>query len=177
MPIPEFYTIVYDKLIPSTQNWVGMKTVGRLRYEQDAPPVENKDSLYHVCCFQTVSCTNICQFQPIKRKPFVPRDLYLTKALQSQLPYNQKPKLNAATPKQLAGKRSALVERNTAVVLEPREARIKDVMTVLSSVDKDRREEQSRKLASKQKEHKKACFGSCCFSLFIHSNVSGAGEN
>lgn len=48
MPIPHFYAVVSDKLLPTDQDWIGMKTVGRLRHEMGTKPELNKDSNYKV---------------------------------------------------------------------------------------------------------------------------------
>ncbi|KAI6199590.1 Bms1-type G domain-containing protein [Aphelenchoides besseyi] len=137
VPIPQFFAVVSDKLLPSTEDWIGMKTVGRLRHELGIKPELKNDSNY----------------KPVERKPFVPTDLYLTKTLQSQLPYRLKPKL-AAQPK-LVEKRPNLIERNTAVVLEPHETRVNNLMHILETVDKDRHEQQQKEMDQKQKEYKK----------------------
>ncbi|KAI6218038.1 Bms1-type G domain-containing protein [Aphelenchoides fujianensis] len=131
VPIPQFYAVVTDKLIPSTEDWIGMKTVGRLRHEMGTKPELKPDSNYKV---------------PIERKPFVPTDLYLTKTLQAQLPYRLKPKFDAA-PK-VVEKRPQMVERNTAVVLEPHETRVNNLMKVLETkvaeVEKLKREKMNQ---------------------------------
>ena len=48
VPIPQFYTVVLDKLLPYDQDWVGMKTVGRLRHELGTKPEQKRDSNYKV---------------------------------------------------------------------------------------------------------------------------------
>jgi len=137
VPIPDFYAVVSDKLLPTDVDWLGMKTVGRLRHEMGTKPEINQDSNY----------------KPIVRKPFVPTELFLTKTLQSQLPYRLKPKLPAAP--QVVEKRSKMVQRNTAVVLEPRESRINDLMQVLDTVSKDRHAQEKVDLQKRQDEYKK----------------------
>lgn len=137
VPIPHFYIVVTDKLLPTDKSWVGMKTVGRLRHEMGAKPEINEDSHY----------------KPIKRKPYVPTELVLTKPLQAQLPYRLKPKLAAQS--KVIEKRPKMVERNTAVILEPHESRINNLMHVLDVVAKDRQEQQKMDLEKRQKEFKK----------------------
>jgi ribosome biogenesis protein BMS1 len=149
VPIPDFYLVVTDKLLPSSEPWMGMRTVGRLRYEMGTKAEQKEDSNY----------------KPITRKPFVPTELYLTKNLQSQLPYKLKPKL-PATPK-VSEKRPNMVERNTAVVLEPHESRLNNLMQVLKTVSKDRKEQQQVDFKKHQIENKKVCK-----SLSKHSFVS-----
>lgn len=48
VPIPDFYAVVSDKLLPSDVDWLGMKTVGRLRHEMGTKPEINQDSNYKV---------------------------------------------------------------------------------------------------------------------------------
>ncbi|KAF1587980.1 UNVERIFIED_CONTAM: hypothetical protein FQV16_0001298, partial [Eudyptes robustus] len=136
VPIPQFFAPVTDKLLPFEEQWVGMKTVGRLRFEQGTKPEINKDSLY----------------KPITRKPFVPTELTLTKKLQSELPYNLKPKV---TTEGVVRKRTAQVEKTTAVILEPREAKIRKVMSILEKVHENRQEKEKKDLDKRQKEHLK----------------------
>ncbi|CAD5223571.1 unnamed protein product [Bursaphelenchus okinawaensis] len=136
VPIPQFFAPVTDKLLPYEEQWVGMKTVGRLRNEQGTKPEINKDSLY----------------KPIKRKPFVPTELTLTKKLQSELPYNLKPKVET---ERVVRKRTAQIEKNTAVILEPREAKIRKVMSILEKVHENRQEQEKKDLDRRQKLHQK----------------------
>lgn len=55
-------------------------------------------------------------------------------------------------------KRPKLVEKNTAVVLEPHESRINEFMQVLGAVSKERQEQQKIDLEKRQKEFKKVSF-------------------
>lgn len=79
----------------------------------------------------------------------------MTKSLQSKLPYRLKPKLPPAP--QVVEKRPKMIQRNTAVVLEPRESRINDLMQVLDTVTKDRHAQEKVDLQKRQDEYKKVC--------------------
>lgn len=48
MPVPHYYAVVTDKLLPSEEKWVGMKTVGRLRHELGLTAHQKQDSYYKV---------------------------------------------------------------------------------------------------------------------------------
>ncbi|KAF7636072.1 Bms1-type G domain-containing protein [Meloidogyne graminicola] len=47
VPIPEFFVSMTDKLLPSTQKWLGMRTVGRLRHELGLKIEQKEDSGFH----------------------------------------------------------------------------------------------------------------------------------
>jgi ribosome biogenesis protein BMS1 len=47
IPLPKFHVYLTDKLLPEGEQWLGMKTVGRLRYERGLKPEEKPDSGYH----------------------------------------------------------------------------------------------------------------------------------
>jgi ribosome biogenesis protein BMS1 len=47
IPLPKFYVYLTDKLLPESEKWLGMKTVGRLRYERNLKPEEKSDSGSH----------------------------------------------------------------------------------------------------------------------------------
>jgi hypothetical protein len=67
-------------------------------------------------------------------------------------------------------KRPKMVERNTAVVLEPHESRVNDLMHALDAVSKDRQVQQKMDLEKRQKEFKKVRFyfllNFCLFNVF-----------
>lgn len=105
--------------------------------------------------------------QPIKRKPFVPSELTLTKKLQSQLPFDLKPKLQV---ERVSRKRPAVVERSTAVVLEPHEAKVRKVVSILEKVHAARTEKERQDLERRQADFKKVGIS---FFPFLTSTHSG----
>lgn len=72
-------------------------------------------------------------------------------------------------------KRPKMVERNTAVVLEPHESRVNDLMHALDAVSKDRQVQQKMDLEKRQKEFKKVRFyfllNFCLFNVFQKTAV------
>jgi ribosome biogenesis protein BMS1 len=99
-----FYNAVTNLLGPSSAGgeagWRKMKTVGEMRRERNEPVPVNKDSLY----------------KPIERKPRQFNPLHVPKALQAQLPFASKPKLEKK-------RRAPTYETKRAVVMEPQERR------------------------------------------------------
>uniref|UniRef100_A0A0N4UXP8 Bms1-type G domain-containing protein n=1 Tax=Enterobius vermicularis TaxID=51028 RepID=A0A0N4UXP8_ENTVE len=104
VPIPRFFAPVTDKLMGKDEDWQGVRTVGRLRFERNLKPPVEKDSLYH----------------PVERRPFQPAPLVIPANLQKELPYRLKPK-NAAVIKNKEG--DSLLRKYTPVVLEPHESK------------------------------------------------------
>lgn len=51
VPVPHFYAPVTDLLLPLNQEWEGMRTVGRLRFEMGLKPPMKMNSLYKVTTF------------------------------------------------------------------------------------------------------------------------------
>ena len=47
VPVPKFYVPMTDKLLPEGEQWLGMKTVGRLRHERSLKPIQKPDSGTH----------------------------------------------------------------------------------------------------------------------------------
>ncbi|VDO37104.1 unnamed protein product, partial [Brugia timori] len=104
VPVPHFYTPLTDLLLPLNQEWVGMRTVGRLRFEMGLKPPLKMDSFY----------------KPVERRPFNPAPLLIPKTLQKQLPYRLKPKV----AKEIKKTGDKLVEKHNAIILEPHESRV-----------------------------------------------------
>lgn len=48
VPVPHFYTSVTNLLLQHNQEWEGMRTVGRLRFEMGLKPPLKMDSFYKV---------------------------------------------------------------------------------------------------------------------------------
>ena len=111
-------------------------------------------------------------YTTVTRRPRVSRPLVIPRALQSALPYIDRPKVKTAEP-QLGSLKAVLAQR-PAVVLEPREQKVAKLMSMLKTRYEDRTEklhveaverlaahraqveaEMARKMA-KQKEARKA---------------------
>ena len=82
----------------------------------------------------------------------------IPKKLQKNLPYKLKPKMAAdyvAFEKRTKRKEPEIVSRCTAVILEPEESRIHDMMQVLKTVKDDKRAKDEELLRLKQEKRKK----------------------
>ena len=134
VPVPEYYTPVTN-LLMADKVWTGMKTVGRLRFERQLAPIVKPDSLY----------------RPIERRPWAAEPLHIPKNLQRQLPYAYKPKNVERAPRD---EREALVKTHTARVLEPGESRVHELMTMIRTVDANRKREEKSTMVDRVKKHK-----------------------
>ena len=129
--IPKFYNPVTSLLNKDKLSWTGMRTVGQIRYETGANPINRKDSLY----------------RPIKRETRRFNTLKIPKALQKQLPFKSKPKLIAKR----AGKKSIASRR--AVVLEPQEKRVLTLMQQLATLHRDKAKKRKQKQQGRHRMH------------------------
>ena len=68
--VPRFYNPVMNALVKSDDDWIGMRTVGQIRYDNQMTIPVNPDSIY----------------KPIERKKRVFNKLQIPKALQQALP-------------------------------------------------------------------------------------------
>ncbi|XP_045029896.1 ribosome biogenesis protein BMS1 homolog [Daphnia magna] len=120
--VPEFYTPVTSLLLPpdAKNTWLGMKTLGQIKRERNIKNEANADSMY----------------TPIERKGRVFQPLVIPRALQSALPYINRPKVKKAdhTP----GSIEAVRAQRPAVVLEPREQKVAKLMAMLKTRYEDR---------------------------------------
>lgn len=109
--VPRFYNPVTSLLLPPSEKnqWQGMKTVGQLKREKNIHALANADSLY----------------TPVEREVRVTKRLVIPRSLQKELPYRDKPKIVPAS-----GKRK-LKERRVAVVLEPKEEKVAQLMRMI----------------------------------------------
>ncbi|GMT10281.1 hypothetical protein PFISCL1PPCAC_1578, partial [Pristionchus fissidentatus] len=135
VPVKKYYTPVIDRLMPADEKWVGMKTVGRLRYERGLTAPLKQDSLY----------------KEINRREWESAPLVIPKKLQEALPYNLKPK-NEMEEKDARGK---LEKKHTALILEPEEAKRMKMMEMLKTLNKERLEKERQAMDVRQKEYKK----------------------
>lgn len=133
--IPKFYVVVTSLLLPPEQKakWQGMKTVGQLRYEKGLQAKISQDSLY----------------TPIerKRKYFAP--LIIPRELQKELPYRDKPKHDAIN------KSPSIQSKRVAVILEPHEREIVNMMKTMTAVHNDKIRKEKIGMWLRVKQHRK----------------------
>ncbi|GMR58396.1 hypothetical protein PMAYCL1PPCAC_28591, partial [Pristionchus mayeri] len=135
VPVKKFYTPVIDRLMPTDEKWVGMKTVGRMRYERGLTAPVKQDSLY----------------KEIKSREWESAPLVIPKKLQEALPYSMKPKHE----KEEKDARGKLEKRHTALILEPEEAKRLKMMEMLKTLNKERLEKERQAMDVRQKEYRK----------------------
>eukprot|EP00080_Pristionchus_pacificus_P017079 PDM77099.1 hypothetical protein PRIPAC_43011 [Pristionchus pacificus] len=135
VPVKKFYTPVIDRLMPADQKWVGMKTVGRLRYERGLTAPVKQDSLY----------------KEIKSREWESAPLVIPKKLQESLPYSLKPKHE----KEQKDERGTLEKRHTALILEPEEAKRLKMMDMLKTLNKERLDKERQAMDVRQKAYRK----------------------
>ncbi|CAF1207893.1 unnamed protein product, partial [Didymodactylos carnosus] len=122
LQVPKFYTVLTNLLLDQDEKdqWQGLRLLGQLKRDLNIQNEPNKDSLYI----------------PIERKERLFHPLKIPSQLQHALPFQLKPKLNTTTI-------DPIQQQRVAVILEPQEKRISDIMKMFTSVYRD-------KLASKQ---------------------------
>uniref|UniRef100_A0A8R1DFS4 Bms1-type G domain-containing protein n=1 Tax=Caenorhabditis japonica TaxID=281687 RepID=A0A8R1DFS4_CAEJA len=116
VPIPRFYTPISDHLQAASEPWIGMRTVGNIRFELGMGVPQNKDSDY----------------KPIARKEFESAPIHLPPKLQKSLPFKMKPAYQEREEKEKDG----MIAKHTAVVLEPEEAKRERFMEMLRTLNK-----------------------------------------
>uniref|UniRef100_A0A3P8X9H7 Bms1-type G domain-containing protein n=1 Tax=Esox lucius TaxID=8010 RepID=A0A3P8X9H7_ESOLU len=112
--VPHLYNPVTSLLMPVGQkdSWMGMRTVGQLKYDLGIRNKPNADSLY----------------KPVIRAPRHFNKLQIPRELQKALPFKSKPKQDKTkgmTPKDL---------QRPAVIREPHERKVAALLTALSTV-------------------------------------------
>lgn len=132
VPIPKFYATVTSLLLPVSEKdqWTGMKTVGRLRFEQGIKPVDNAQSHY------TES----------KRKEFNFKPFMIPNKLQEELPFKSKPKL--------IPKKSNKVQR-IAVIKDSHERRTDGLIKKLKIAHKEQQKQDRLAIQKRALQRKK----------------------
>lgn len=131
--VAKFYATVTSLLMPLDQKdtWVGMKTVGRLRYENQLTVPNNPNSFY----------------MEAKRKEFNFKPLTIPNKLQEQLPFRAKPKLMP--------KKSNKVNR-IMVIKDSHERRTDNLIKRLKIAYKEKTRQDRLVMQRRALEHKKA---------------------
>ncbi|CAD6186711.1 unnamed protein product [Caenorhabditis auriculariae] len=139
VPIPRFYTPVTDHLLPQSEPWKGMRTVGKMRHELGLKAPLKEDSNY----------------KPIERQEFVSAPLYVPHKLQKSLPFKMKPIFHERDEVE----EDSLVTKHSAVILEPEEVkrkRMMEMLRTLNKVDKDKRDADHAKYEEKKAKETEA---------------------
>ena len=92
-------------------------------------------------------------YTPIERKPYVSKPLVIPRALQSALPYRDRPKIKRAD--HAPGTIEAVRSQRPAVVLEPREQKVEKLMNMLKTRYQDRTERLHKEAVVRLAAHRK----------------------
>ena len=133
VPTKQYYNPILSSLqSEEEEGWVGMRTVGRIRYEEGGKATINKDSLY----------------KPIIREKRVFNPLKISKKLQADLPYKSKPKVKRAT-------KAKTYTTKRAVVMEPAERKMYTMMQQARTIRNDKMlKRKAKKLEKRAKRQK-----------------------
>ncbi|CAF0894337.1 unnamed protein product [Adineta steineri] len=137
LQVPKFYTPVTNLLMPMEQKdqWQGIRSVGQLKRDKNIRNEPNVDSLY----------------KPIERRERVFRPLVIPTQLQRDLPFHLKPKSGETTTM-----RDPITEKQrVAVVLEPEEKKMTDIMKMFTTVYKDRLKTKQKTQENRNAQYKK----------------------
>uniref|UniRef100_A0A182IKC9 Uncharacterized protein n=1 Tax=Anopheles atroparvus TaxID=41427 RepID=A0A182IKC9_ANOAO len=135
VPVPTFYAPVTNLLLPPEEKgqWLGMKTLGQLKREQNLHYEAKEDSTY----------------KPIVRENLAFRPLVIPKSLQKELPYKDKPKHAPVNP------RKSFESGRVAVVLSPHEQKVAKMMSMIKTNFKSKQVKQQRAGRERTKKYKK----------------------
>ncbi|KRY51796.1 Ribosome biogenesis protein BMS1 -like protein [Trichinella britovi] len=138
--IPNFYAPVTNLLLPGEEKrkWTGMRTVGQLRFERGIDVPTNVDSLY----------------KPIKRNPHLKTRLVIPKQLQQELPYAFKPKEKRAKSENNSSM-DRIIYKHVAVVMEPGESKAAELMSMLKTLQEEKRRKDQLAMNERVKAHRK----------------------
>lgn len=129
--VPKFFLNCSNLLLPNKDEWSAMKTSGQLRYEQGLKLAANEDSLY----------------KPITRQPKAFNPLVIPRKLQKELPFKTRPKM--LRPKSTSKRENMM---KVAVVREPKDQKLADLMRVLHALDKDKKQKVRQEKITKKKQ-------------------------
>lgn len=129
-----YYNPVQTHLLPWKSVWVGMKTVGQLRFEQNLPTPHNPDSEYR-------------EIERVERE-FNP--LTVPRALRETLPFDEKLKLKSVKKRQVEDS-----EQGSVVVRTKREKHVDKLMDSLSALRTEKLKKEDAKKAKKAQEFNK----------------------
>ncbi|KRY22707.1 Ribosome biogenesis protein bms1 [Trichinella patagoniensis] len=138
--IPNFYAPITNLLLPGEEKrkWTGMRTVGQLRFERGIDVPTNVDSLY----------------KPIKRNPHLKTRLVIPKQLQQELPYAFKPKEKRAKSENNSSM-DRIIYKHVAVVMEPGESKAAELMSMLKTLQEEKRRKDQLAMNERVKAHRK----------------------
>ncbi|KRZ02658.1 Ribosome biogenesis protein bms1 [Trichinella zimbabwensis] len=138
--IPNFYAPVTNLLLPGDEKrkWTGMRTVGQLRFERGIDVPTNVDSLY----------------KPIKRNPHLKTRLVIPKQLQQELPYALKPKEKRVKSENNSSM-DGIIYKHVAVVMEPGESKAAELMSMLKTLQEEKRRKDQLAMNERVKAHRK----------------------
>jgi ribosome biogenesis protein BMS1 len=125
--VPTYYNPVTSLLAADKSQWEGMRLIREVRREQHLPVPQNPDSSY----------------REVQRQLRAPVPIKIPKALQSELPFASKPKLQ---PK----RETKSLQAARAVVLEPKQKEVLTVLRELSTIKNSK----LREKATKEKAHR-----------------------
>ncbi|OWF49820.1 Ribosome biogenesis protein BMS1-like [Mizuhopecten yessoensis] len=130
--VPQFYNPVTSLLLPHEQKtaWIGMKTVGQLRWERGRTLTQNKDSLY----------------KPMERKMYHQRPLTIPRALQKNLPFKD-------TPKILRAKKDPV--KRVVVIREPKETKVAKLMNMMKTLHDHKKKMDRSSMRQRVSNHQK----------------------
>lgn len=133
VPIPKFYATVTSLLLPLMEKdkWTGMKTVGRMRFEQGLKAPNNPQSHY----------------TDAQRKEFHFKPFTIPNKLQEQLPYKSKPKLNS---------RKVNTVQRVAVIKDSHERKTDNLIKKLKLAHKSQQRTDRLVMQRRAEQHKKA---------------------
>ncbi|KAI8825021.1 uncharacterized protein EV422DRAFT_553782 [Fimicolochytrium jonesii] len=126
-----FYNPVTSLLL-SSKKWQGLRTTGQLRRENNMSAPVSQDS----------------QYKPVVRQARRFNTLKIPKALQAELPFASKPKL------QQKQKKPSLLARR-AVVLEPHEKKVANLIQQLNTIHREKEKKRKDKVQEKRAEYLK----------------------